>query len=155
MQVFKGTMQRYLSLSVFSFVQHPLEHFLFLAWVSKASIRTRLGVPRRSWLWGSCCGCRQPPHLHFGCSDQGSSGCWSLRCPWPPSRTADEWESARLLCFLGLPWRTDKSQSLCRSTGRSWTGSFGSDCLNTVAVGRCGIETRLACWGHWCLCWMC
>lgn len=55
------------------FVHHPLyfsSRTLRLSSclsVSKASRRTHPGGPRRSWQWGSCCGCRQPRRPRSGC----------------------------------------------------------------------------------------
>lgn len=121
--------------------------------VNKASRQTRPGVPRRSWPWGSCCGCRQPPRPRSGCSGPGSSGCWFRRRLRLPSRTADEWGSARPRRSLVPPWRTDRIQSLLHNTGRSWTGSSGSGCLSRVAAGRCGTGRRLTCSSRWCRCW--
>lgn len=106
--------------------------------VSTASRRTHPSDPRRSWLWGSCCGCRRPPRPRSGRSGQGSSGCW-LRRPWLPSRTVSESESVHLRRSPAPPWRTGRIQSRCRNTGRSWTGSFGTGCLSRVGAGRCGI----------------
>ena len=107
--------------------------------VSKASRRTHPSGPSYSWPWGSCCGCRRPPRPRSGCSSRDSSGCWLLRCHRPPSRTAGGWGSAPLRCSPAPPWRTGRIQSLCRNTGRNWTGSFGSGCSSRVAAGRCGI----------------
>lgn len=107
--------------------------------VSKASKRTHPNGPRRSWQWGSCCGCRRPPHLRSGCSGLGSSGYWSHQCLWPLSRTAGGWGSAHPQCSPAPPWKTGRSQSLCRNTGRSWTGSSEFGCLSRVAAGRCDI----------------
>lgn len=129
----------------FFFVHHPLysssrtPRLSSCLSVSKASRRTHPDGPRRSWQWGSCCGFRQPRHPRSGCLGPGSSGCWSLLCPWPPSRTAGGWGSARPRCFLAPPWRTGRIQSLCHNTGRSWTGSSGFGCLSMGAAGRCGI----------------
>lgn len=113
--------------------------------VSKASRRTHPSDPKHSWPWGSCCGCHRPPRPRSGCSDLGSSGCWSLRCHRPPNRTADGRGSARPRCSPAPPWRTGRIQSLCRNTGKSWTGSSGTGCLSRAAAGRCGIGKRLTC----------
>lgn len=107
--------------------------------VSKASKQTHPNGPRRSWSWGSCCGCRQPPHPHSGYSDPGSSGCWSPRCLSPLSRTAGGWGTAHPQCFLVPPWKTGRSQILFHSTGRSWTGNSVFGCLNRGVADRCGI----------------
>lgn len=107
--------------------------------LSKASRRTHPSARRRSWPSGSCCGCRRLPRPRFGRSGPGSSGCWSLRCRRPLSRTVDEWASARLRCSPAPPWRTGRIRSRCRSTGKNWTGSSGSGCLSRAAADRCGI----------------
>lgn len=128
-----------------------LSYLTFSAWlfrcviVNKASKRTHLGGPKRSWRWGSCCGCHQLPHLRSGHSDPGSSGCWCRQCLQHLSRTAGGWESARPRCSLVQPWKTGRSRSLCHNTGRSWTGSSEIGCWSREVAGRCDIWRRLTC----------
>lgn len=111
-----------------------LSYLTFSAWLSrrlsvnKASKQTHPGGPKHSWQWGSCCGCRRPPRPRSEHSGPGSSGCWCRQCLRHLSTTAGGWESARPRCSLVPPWKTGRSRSLCRNTGRSWTGSSEIGC---------------------------
>lgn len=96
--------------------------------VNRASRRIHPGDRRRSWPWGSCCGCHQPLRPRSGCSGPDSSSCLRPRCPWLLNRTKGEWGNAHRQRSPGPPWRTGRSRSPCRNTGKSWTGSSASGC---------------------------